>query len=352
MSEDMLYDLLPAAVPPALYHGWKAHPSFGDAAAELEAALGPGACVDHSMFGRIEVSGKDRLDLLHRLSTNALAGLSPHRAAATVFVTDKGRIIDRVLVCALDGSLLLLTSPGAEAFLVQWIGKYTITEDIRLNVVTATTVMASLIGPETISSFCAATGCAAPLPGEITRGGEEGAFTVVRDPGGEFAHVVVPSSRGAALIGAINASRPGARWIGWLPYEAYRITRGIPARPGELNGDHNPLECGLRSAVSFTKGCYIGQEVIARLDTYGKERHALASLALGRPLPGTLPLTLTRGDIPAGVLTSVSGVPHRGIYGALGIVRRDAVRPGETLVAGEEGATARLTGFPGGEGRP
>ena len=122
---------------------------------EYQAAVSGNGITDSSAFGRIEVTGRDRLDLLHRLSTNALAGLAPGEASTTVFVSDKGRVIDRVTVCARPDSLILITSPGRELFLMNWIEKYTITEDIRFRIITDETVMASLIGARMISSFLA-----------------------------------------------------------------------------------------------------------------------------------------------------------------------------------------------------
>jgi len=342
MSRSALYTYLPDGEPPAPWHGWTAQPSFGDPEAELDAALNGRACVDSSPSGRIEVSGRDRVDLLHRLSTNALAHLQRGSAAPTVFLTDKGRIIDRVLVCATDETLLLLTSPGAEAFLTGWIGKYTITEDVTLREVTASTVMASLIGAEMISGFCSGLGCPVPAAGEVSRCA---ALMLVRESPPDLLHVVAPAGEARALAEAVGRHAPGARWIGFRAYDAFRIAGGIPARPGELSSAHNPLECGLRPAVSFTKGCYIGQEVIARLDTYSREKHALAGLAFSRPPSGALPLSLTKNGAAAGTLTSVSSVPHHGAFAALGILRADAAAAGDTLLAGEERAEARVTRY-------
>ena len=342
MSEDVLYTLVPAREPAARWHGWMAHPSFGDPEGELDDAAAGRACVDHSMFGRIEVSGADRIDLLHRLSTNALTHIEPGGAIPTVFVTDKGRIIDRVLVCATGPTLLLLTSPGAEAFLVEWIGKYTITEDIRFRIVTDATVMVSLIGPETVSSFCARTGSALPGQGSVVQAGR---FTIARESDGELAHVIAPKEDAPALTAAIAALAPGARWIGFRAWEAYRIGRGIPARPGELSVDHNPLECGLRGAVSFTKGCYIGQEVIARLDTYGKERHVLALLSFRRPPGMPPPAPLAHGESPSGTLTSLSDVPRKGAFDALAVVLTSSAPPGASLRAGMSREEATVRGY-------
>ena len=252
--------------------------TYGSVEEELQAALSGNAVIDSSAFGRVEVRGSDRLDLLHRLSTNALTGLAPGGATTTVFVNDKGRVLDRVTVCARQDSLVLITSAGRELFLIRWIEKYTITEDIRFRVVTDETVMASLIGARLISAF---TDSRHPVSEAGDAGPWEGlVFAPRAGLTTPLADVIAPSESAGELT-ALLLGLPGARWIGEKAHEAFRIASGIPASPGELNDSYNPLECGLRGSISFTKGCYIGQEVIARLDTYGKTRRHLAASVNG-----------------------------------------------------------------------
>ncbi|HEX7573278.1 MAG TPA: tRNA-modifying protein YgfZ, partial [Bacteroidota bacterium] len=138
-------------------------------------------------------------------------------------------------------------------------------------------------------------------------------------------------------------SLPGARWIGRKAYEGFRIDRGIPAAPGELNDAFNPFECGLRDSISFTKGCYIGQEVIARLDTYGKIRRHLTRVASPARLPGPLPLLMLKNGAEAGTLTSMTEIPFGGKYLGLAVVRND-LAPGDTLAAGATGVSVLLAG--------
>jgi len=313
---------------------------------EFQAAVSGNAITDSSAFGRIDVRGTDRLDLLHRLSTNTLTNLAPGDAASTVFVNDRGRIIDLVTVCALQDRLILITSPGRELFLSAWIEKYTITEDITFSIITDETVMVSLIGARMISSFIEARDRAA-LSGNP---GAEPSFVFARRAGlsHPIADVIARQERGgdlAAFIGMI----PGARWIGRQAYEGFRIASGIPASPGELNESYNPLECGLRSSISFTKGCYIGQEVIARLDTYGKTRRHLALVATAEPVGLPLPLRLTKNGAEAGSLTSTADFPFGGQYPGLAILRNDLAGAGDRLDAGPAAQSVLVTGIiPGG----
>ncbi len=346
MRRSALFENMPAGKVPGESTGVMTAISFGDEESEFLAALRGTAVADHSMFGRITVTGKDRIDLLHRLSTNALSGIAPGEVAGTVFVSDKGRIIDSVTVSAREDSLFLITSPGAELFLTHWIEKYTITEDIRFETVTADTVMISLIGSQVISKFSDEWGLhLAPNACATIRHGGAEVFLVDRSDGStRFMHLITGNEAAGPLTRELPAVT-GARWIGTNAYEGFRIAEGIPARPGELNENHNPFECGLRGSISFTKGCYIGQEVIARLDTYGKVRRTLRGIRSAEKEDGALPLLLTKDGTDAGVLTSMTHTPFGGAYLGLAVLRDDAALPGDVLRS-EHGAPLTVTPFP------
>ena len=319
--------------------------SFGDPEAEFRAAASGIAITDNSDFGRIEVTGNDRLDLLHRLSTNSLAGLTAGGVVSTLFVTDKGRLIDRVIVSVRENSIVLIASPGAEQLLTRWVGKYTITEDITLRIVTGDTVMASLIGPQIISTFSSMFDSP---PGKnssvsLPHGGGDLFIVHSQDARSDEAHLIVEEA-GAPRLEEILRSLPGARRIGRQAYEGFRIARGIPASPGELNDAYNPFECGLRDSISFTKGCYIGQEVIARLDTYGKIRRHLARVASTVALRGPLPIPVSKDGVDAGMLTSMTEIPFDGTYLGLAIVSNDGASAGDTLDVSGTGASVLVTG--------
>ncbi len=313
--------------------------TYGSLEEEFQAAVGGNAITDSSAFGRIEVRGKDRLDLLHRLSTNAISRLAPGEVSTTVFVNDRGRVIDSVTVCARQDCLMLITSPGRELFLVKWIDKHTITEDIRLRIITGETVMTSLIGARMISLY---------LELREHGGGDadrENGFVFARRPGSppHVADVIAPLD-GARDLASFLGTIPGARRIGGKAYEGFRIASGIPASPGELNESYNPLECGLRGSINFAKGCYIGQEVIARLDTYGKTRRHLARVASAKPVTAPLPVLLTKGGAEAGLLTSTTDFPFGGQYPGLAILRSDIASPGDRLDAGPAAPEVLVTG--------
>jgi folate-binding protein YgfZ len=185
----------------------------------------------------------------------------------------------------------------------------------------------------------------------------------LRDEGADL-HVLGEDGHAAGgysvVVGAPEAAgawrrlEPAVRSVGGSPtgdavVEACRILRGLPSAGHELTEDHNPLEAGLWDAVSFDKGCYVGQEVIARLRTYDKVARALVGLELppgsDPPLPGTR-LFLDGREV--GELTSAAAVPGRRGPVGLGYVKRKELGPAlELRVGGSEAErVARVVELP------
>lgn len=332
------------------YHGWSTALSFGDVDGEYEAAEAGRASFDHSMLGRIEVTGKDRVDLFHRLSTNAIEGLAPGSVAPTLFVTDKGRLLDQVHVAVQEDSLLLVCSPGVESLLTHWIEKYTITEDITLKSLTDSTTMVSLIGDSAISSVQSALSVSVHDNGVVSATFSGNTVRVVRrsDNRWKVAHVIVDNASATMLAESVAAAieASGGRWVGSHAYEGFRVSRGIAAHPGELSESFNPFEVGLRESVSFTKGCYIGQEVIARLDTYGKIRRRLCGIIFEGVSPVSIPQAVLKGGDAIGILTSMTPIPLKGKYIGLAVVRDDLVAEGDTVDLQNTDVKGVLKNFP------
>jgi len=332
------------------YHGWETPLSYGPFLPEFTAAIYGAALFDATPFGRVTVTGADRLDLLHRLSTNDVGRCKPGDVTATLFLTDKGRIIDRVLLFVGENSLLLITSPGMESRLIGWIERYTITEDIQLFNITDSSIMLCVLGPETTSFF---THLTPPLIepdrwAKASVGGVEGTVGLRHTSHGTTGFIVLERPDHLPSQYSINqfAQELGARIIGSTAYEAFRICQGIPFHGSELNDRFTPFEVGLREEISFTKGCYIGQEVIARLETYQKVRRGLAGVVLsdsGHVSPGD---AIRRDNAEVGILTSVLPVPVKGTMAGLGVVSMAEAPVGESVQIGGDGARGIIAALP------
>lgn len=306
---------------------------------DVAALLTNAALIDDSSKGKIQVTGADRLDLLHRISTNDVLRLEPYSSIGTTFITDKGRIVDYIRVLVLPNSLFLITSPRQEERLKDWIGKYTIMEDIQLKVVTSDFSMYSVIGPSATQRIASVFSDLAK-PNQLREiRYEENSVVLDRqnDFGVDSICVVVPAMvanevREKLLSGSENDD--AIRMIGEQAVEYHRIRNGIPGESTELTSSFNPYEVNLRHSISFTKGCYIGQEVIARLDTYQKIQRILFRLSLDVVVPQSgLPVPVFKNSEQVGMLTSVTSAPFKGNYTALAVLKKDIVEIGDTVMA-------------------
>mgnify|MGYP005850498105 CR=1 FL=1 len=127
--------------------GWEVPASFGNPDGEYRAAGQGAALRDRSPWGRLRLQGQDTLDLLNRLTTNAVDPLSPGGGAPTVLTSPKGRVLDWLSLFRLDDALLLLTSPQCRDKVREWIERYTIVEDVTVEDLTTETAMVGILGP-------------------------------------------------------------------------------------------------------------------------------------------------------------------------------------------------------------
>jgi hypothetical protein len=309
---------------------------------EFHAAARKAAFVERSAVGRIMVTGTDRIDLLHRLSTNDLLSVQRGQVVGTAFTTDKGRMVDYVKVCVLDSSLLLLTSTETGTRLVDWVEKFHIMEDIQLIPLTHGTAMFTVLGPES-ATVVSKLFDVATLPNTVSEHETSfGRLTVIciQEFMTTMVNLVVERDRAPAVWDRISSAGDSHSLVnmGVDAFEAYRISRGIPAASHEISESFNPYECGLANAISFTKGCYIGQEVIARLDTYRKIQRTMTGVVFGEELQGVRsPTPLNKGKEEVGGLTSVSPVAIGGKYVAIAIVKMGSVRVGDSVMLTDQG---------------
>ncbi len=327
---------------------------FGDAGRELEAALAGSVLADRSSLGRARATGKDALDLLHRLTTADLRSLSPGDGVPAVITTPKGRIVDRVFVHNLgEDGILLVAGEGMAPKLVSHFRRFMFREEMAMEDTTGSLGQLGLLGPRARD-----TAAAAGVPVPVLLGSTPWDVSGVRmhvlgedGSSGEGLSLVFPAERGADVWTALapDLIRAGFVSCGDLALEARRVLRGLPATGHEMTEGHNPLEAGLWDAVSFTKGCYVGQEVVARLRTYDKLSRSLVGLVAteGAPVPER-GATLFREGRAVGEITSALVPPGRNAGVALAYVKRGDAEEGTWLSVGasESCPRVRVVGLP------
>jgi folate-binding protein YgfZ len=315
-----------------------------DAAGELRAALDACAVVNRSGLARVRATGPDLLGLLHRLSTKAVKDLAPGQGRSTVLTTNKGRIVARLFVHHLgEPGVLLCGGAGDAGRIIAHLDKYTFAEQTGFEDASASWCQVALVGPRAHDAL-RESGLPPVEPGQTASGslGDLAVHVLGQDGDSEHGVSVVAASEDfapvwSALVEAAEAH--GGRPLGAQAAEARRVLLGLPAAGRELTEEHNPLEAGLWGAVDFDKGCYVGQEVVARLNTYDKVSRVLRGFVLepGDPVPepGT---RLLAGERRVGVLTSALVPPGRRAPVALGYVKRDHADPGTELRPDRPGA--------------
>ncbi len=244
--------------------------------------------------------------------------------------------------------LLMLTGGGNETRVAEWIDFYTIIEDTEVEDLTPMTAAISLMGPGSPALVASLAGpAAAPAGnGDASTVAIDGvhATAIRRDLGDIPAFDLLASSTdGQGLRDAVTDA--GACPIGPEAVEVARIEQGVPAFGAELSESYNPLEAGLQHMVSYTKGCYIGQEVIARLTTYDKVQKRLVRLSWPSGAEVGAGAKLVLDGKQAGIVTSDTRDPRSGNGVGLGYVRKALAGAG-TQLASEAGTPVDVAGAP------
>ncbi|MEB3831411.1 CAF17-like 4Fe-4S cluster assembly/insertion protein YgfZ [Phormidium sp. CCY1219] len=310
--------------------------SYGNDAEALQAVREGVALCDRSHWGLLQLSGADKLRFLHNQSTNDFQNLQPGQGCETVFVTSTARTIDIVTAYVTDDSVLLLVSPNRRQKMMEWLDRYIFPADkVDLKDISDTTGIFSIIGPQS-RSILAQHGFSSDEPfashQTLTLGDADVRVAVGSGLATEGFTLIFAANQGPKLWQTLTDS--GSIPLGEQCWKQLRVSQGRPASDHELTEDYNPLEAGLWHNISFEKGCYIGQETIARLNTYQGVKQQLWGLKLSAPAsPGT-PVTI--GENKIGTLTSYADTPD-GAFG-LAYIRTKAGGVGLQVKVGDADA--------------
>jgi folate-binding protein YgfZ len=286
--------------------------------------------VDRSGRGKLRLTGGEAADYLQGQVTNDVASLAPGTGCYAALLTHKGKMLADMRVLRGEDFLSVDTEPEALAPVVRNASMYSIGRDVRHEDVSASYAILSLIGP------------AAREPLEVTPPADEHSFVqgehglyVATDLGVD---VICAAGDSAAVREAL-----GVEPVGEEAAECLRIEAGRPRFLFDVGTDTIPQEAGLNErAVSFTKGCYVGQETVARLHYKGKPNRHLHGLRLAEPVSRGDEIRL--GERVVGEVGSTAVSPAHGPI-ALAVVRREA-EPGALVSVGPSGVEGRVTELP------
>src|SRR3954452_5658293 len=288
--------------------------------------------VDRSEMGKLALTGPDAKTFLNGQVTNDVEALETGAGCYASFLTHKGKMLGDLRILDTGDELLLICERVALQGLFDLIRRFKIGFDCELHKRTVERGLLSLVGDD-------ATLVDAPAQEHANAWTEVGGARVIAVRTDLGVDVVCDSADTARVAEALVAT--GATRAGEEAAEVLRVEAGRPRYGVDLDDSVIPQEAGLNDrAVSFTKGCYVGQETVARLHWRGKPNRHLRGLRRGEEVqPGT---ELRLGEREVGRLTSIADSPRFGTVG-LAIVRREA-QPGDVLDAG--GVRAEVVDLP------
>lgn len=301
---------------------------------------------DEPATGRILMQGRDAAALLHRLSTNDINRLAPGAGLRTALTTPIGRMRDLLGVHRLPTGLLLLTSEGQGGPVFSHLRQNIFFNDqVTLQPLGRSHIQIGLFGPQATPVLAELLGGPVddmPLHGIRPVAWNDAEVLVIRrlplGSGAAFT-LLVPAEQ-ATLVQQI---RERAALLDDSSYDTLRVEAGHSAFGREISEEYIPLETGLDDAVSFSKGCYVGQEIIARMESRGRIAKLLRGLQLAT-LPESLPAPLLAEGKDAGIITSAVHSPQAGLIG-LGYVRAAHASSG-TILATADGQPVTVSELP------
>lgn len=353
--------------------------SFGELDFEYAAIRKACVLIDQPHRGTIEIAGDDRVPFLNSMLTQDLKTLAPFRARPSFWLNRKGRIVADLRVLALEDRILLDLDAHSVDATVESLGAFVVAEDVEIRDASERTHRLALHGPTSLELLGAAStalrgvplGDLAPWSASVVEiAGHEVVVERV-DSTGEVGleltlptEAVFPVYRRLVELGQPHdgesgtlAARVRLRPAGWLAYNTARIEGGTPMFNIDFSTESLPAETGvLESRVNFRKGCYLGQEIVARMHSLGKPKQRLIAFRPGgeslkgpdgfarQPVGGA---QIFRGDDPmgdpVGLVTSSTISPMLGgVPACFAIVKGEHAEPGTVLAVHAEGTV--LTG--------
>ncbi len=320
---------------------------YGNLQREYQIALNHAILLDRSHEGRIALTGRDALALLNRMTTNKTDILKVGEGCGTIFLTSNARIIERVDVIKRANDVVLLTQPPRLESLMVYLKRNIFYNDqVTLSNLTSHTAAFALHGakadaiveawqiglsalPLYASRLLVMADCEVTLVKRIALAGLHYFVICNIEDAAKVYHTLLKLGQSHSLAPA-----------GSLTYNTLRIRAGVPSLP-ELTEDNIPLELGLWNDVSFNKGCYTGQEIIARMDSREKLARVLVRIHLSQFVAATAQITLQEKVV--GTVTSSVQAPDGSIF-AMGLVKATVIENVEIQVNSVQATVGEILG--------
>lgn len=330
------------------HQGWSLVTQFTDAVSEHNAVRSDVGIADISYYGTLTLTGEDRATFLHRLISNDVENLSVGEGNYAMLLTNRGKIIADMRVYILEDKIYISTAPESTEDVFAELDKYIIADDVELSVETDNLGAIAVYGPNStglVQSVLNAENLGS-LPEDHSKScvfDQQGIVCVRSNAVGECGyHLYISTDKLETLWDKLIAERPNVVPIGWDTLETLRIEAGTPRYGTELTDSIIPLEAELEHAIDFEKGCYIGQEIVARMKYRGHPNRLLRGIEIDAEHPTQQDSRIFNGDKEVGWVTSSTYSPTLGKPIALGYVRMAVTEDGTQIQI--ETSEGRVTG--------
>ncbi len=317
--------------------GWKLPARFGDPGAEYEAVRSGAGWLDLADRTLVSVTGPDSVEWLQGMVSNDVKALGHGQGIPAAVLNIQGKILADIRVFRTADAFLLDLSEPLVPGVLEHLNRYLIADEVEITDLSAHLAMISIQGPRAEAALSDLLGTASLPAGDLCHGEFDsagGRVRVVRATHtGEPGFDLLASRDRLPAMAALPPAR-AIPWIGLDARETLRIEAGIPRYGVDMDAETLLLETGLDGAVSFTKGCYLGQETVERIHSRGHVNRKLVGLKVRGDIVPDRDEPLLDGDRSIGRITSAVASPRSRCPIGLGYVHRDYVEPGSTVTIG------------------
>ena len=320
-------------------HGWEMPAHYGAPAAEHLAVRKGAGIMDMTHRGKIRISGKDRIKFLQNILSQDINKLTPGTGGHATLLNTKGHMLAYMRIYSDEDSFLIDTEPGEADKIIQILNRYLFREDVKIDDVTLKYGLVTVQGPHSRENICRISGTDIKKMEEcnhlnLTINSINCKVVKTTHTGEEGYDIYAPWDNIHSIWETIIIPSPSAQItpVGHEAYNSLRIEAGIPLYSVDMDEDTIPIEANLDHAISYTKGCYVGQETIARIKFKGHVNRTLTGFTIeGDIIPGKGDriYTVTENtEHNIGIITSACFSPTLNKSIAIGYLRLGYTEPG------------------------
>ncbi len=303
---------------------------------------------DISNLGRLRITGKDRVSFLNGLLTNDVLQLKENSGQRSALLNSKARVLADLHLYAQTDGLLIDTGESSASHVKEILDRFIITEDVQIQDATSDLVQMTVQGPKSSEAIKDILGADAHDIKQLEQKSLGPSTIIARDRTGQSGYdIILPVLEAEPVWHGflLNGANIGLNPVGSQALEILRLEAGYPKYPADMDENTIVLEAGFKDALNFTKGCYLGQEVVARATHIGRVNKQLVRLEVDTKEFVPPRSKLTSDGREAGFITSAAFSPGLGRVASLGYANREFAKEGTKVIvqSGERSMSAVVT---------